>query len=143
MKLLNRIGRLFLFLLLLGSCAQDFIRKPDRFLKQETMVDIYYELAVLNSLRTITPAEMQSSGIQSMPYIYEKFGIDSTVLMQNTEYYISRPDVYAAIYDSVLARVRRNAARVDTLRTQREQQSDTLSPPGSGGPPRMGNQEVL
>ncbi len=128
MSVLNRISCLFLISLLMSSCAQDFIRKPDPFLKQETMVDIYYELAVLNSLRTITPAEVQSSGIQSMPYIYEKFGIDSTVLMQNTEYYISRPDAYSAIYDSVLARVRREAARVDTLRTQKEQESDTLSP---------------
>jgi len=125
MKPISRLICLSLLGCTVFSCAKKFVDKPEPLLSEETMIDIYYEIALLNSLRTITPAELQKAEIQTMPYIYRKFDIDSLTLTRNTNYYVSQPDVFSSIYDSVLTRVRRNSARVDTLRTRSEQQLDS------------------
>lgn len=126
----------FLVLLLsvfVVACGRNFVEKPDPLLKQETMVDIYYEIALLNSLRTIAAPEIARADIQTMPYIYRKFGIDSLTLTRNTDYYVSRPEQYTAIYDSVLARIRRNTKIVDSLRKSTPATSDTTRILRQGG----------
>lgn len=115
----------FLLVLCIASCAEEFVEKPEPLLDKETMVDVYYEIAMLNSIRTIVPGELQKYQLESMPYVYAKFEIDSVTLMENTAYYVSRTDEFTEIYDSVLARVRRNTAIADSLRKVGEGKIDS------------------
>jgi hypothetical protein len=118
--------RLFLtFLALLGllACAEEAIDKPKNLIPKERMADILYELAIINSANSTNPATLQDQGIRAMPYIYEKYGIDSAQFMNSDIYYASRPMDYESIYKVVEGRLK---VQKDSLEDERRKLSDSI-----------------
>lgn len=69
------------------------------------MVDIYYDLAIINAATNTNVSALMEYNLETMPYIYAKFKIDSTQLMQSNTYYASDPSKYEEIYTIVKERL--------------------------------------
>jgi hypothetical protein len=65
---------LFLLVLLLSfaSCKEDLVAKPDQLIAKDQMIDIMYDLAVLEGIKYQNPSSLDSNQINSATYIYKK-----------------------------------------------------------------------
>lgn len=71
------------------------------------MVDILYDMALLQAMKSYNPNMLDVMNINSTNYIYKKYNIDSLQFAQNNEYYASRIEEYQKIYEKVDERLQK------------------------------------
>ncbi len=103
---------LFLFLLAISwSCAQKAVEKPDNLIDESTMVNILYDLSVIEAMKTRDP----KLGHSSSEYIYKKYNVDSMQFARSNQYYAAEIDQYKKIYEKVDARLNQEKQHADSL----------------------------
>jgi len=109
----------FLFLALfsfLVSCQKEAVEKPDNLIEKEKMVDIIYDLSVLQGIRSINQSELDSNRVNPNTYVYKKYKIDSLQFAKSNQYYAAENiKEYGELYDRVNERLLANKAKADTL----------------------------
>ena len=116
---------LLLGLLLLLSCSDNPVPKPDTLLEEEIMVDILYDTALLQAAEAYLPEKLTDKGVKIKNYIYLKYDIDSTTYYQNQRYYAADAKRYKKIYQKVIERIDINKDLIDTL-VVKETKIDTV-----------------
>jgi len=125
------------FLLLFGlliACAEEVVEKPENLLAKEKMVNIYYDLAVLGGIKSVSPDALKKKGIEAMPYIYKKYDIDSLQFFQSDLYYASIPLDYQTMYEEVETRLEEQRSgyeearkkRSDSIKEANKKRSDSI-----------------
>lgn len=112
---MNRIV-LLIALLLFFSCAEKLIERPENLIPKEKMMDILRDLAILNAGRTTNVSILHNNEIEPMPYLYAKYGIDSTQFSDSDRYYASIPEEYEDIYKNVEARLEKEKEEIVALK---------------------------
>ncbi len=98
--------------LLLLSCAEKQVRRPENLIPKGRMVNILYDIAVLDAIDGTYPKALERNRITVMAFVYEKYGIDSLQLAESDLYYASRPQEYEEIYQTLENRI---ASQRDSL----------------------------
>ena len=97
---------LFLFVaLFVASCSTHPVPKPDNLLDEETMVDIIYDVSILQATDGSMPQKLTESNIKMDQYIFEKYKIDSITYRENQRYYAADARKYKKIYKKVIERL--------------------------------------
>ncbi|MCK6607517.1 MAG: DUF4296 domain-containing protein [Flavobacterium sp.] len=97
---------LFLFVaLFVASCSKNPVPKPDNLLDEETMVDIIYDISILQATDGSMPNKLIENNIKMDQYIFDKYKIDSTTYRQNQLYYAGDARKYKKLYKKVLERL--------------------------------------
>ncbi len=97
---------LFLFVaLFVASCSKNPVPKPDNLLGEETMVDIIYDISILQATDGSMPNKLIENNIKMDQYIFDKYKIDSTTYRQNQLYYAGDARKYKKLYKKVLERL--------------------------------------
>ena len=97
---------LFLFIsLLMISCSKNPVPKPDNLLDDEVMVDIIYDISILQATDGSMPQKLIENDIKMDQYIFEKYKIDSVTYRQNQLYYAGDARKYKKLYKKVLERL--------------------------------------
>lgn len=85
------------------SCKDEAVEKPKNLVERSKMIDIIYDLSILEAART------QTAGIQNYPksteFIKNKYKIDSLTFAKSTQYYASDVKEYKKMYDEVKQRL--------------------------------------
>ncbi|GEP51514.1 hypothetical protein FNO01nite_21860 [Flavobacterium noncentrifugens] len=89
------------------------VKKPEKLIDKEEMVNIIYDVSILEAMRARNPSPAEH-GI-TRDYIYKKYHVDSLQFAQNNEYYASDIQEYKKIYDKVNARVEKEKNTADSL----------------------------
>ena len=110
-KIIILLAIVFVFV----SCKDEVIKKPNRFIEKETMINIMYDLAVLDGIKYQNPASLDSFKINPKKYIYKKYKVDSLQFAQNNIYYASNYEEYSAIIDQINIRLVATKAEVTAL----------------------------
>lgn len=105
-KMKNILSIILLFLLSI-SCNSNAIKKPENLIEREKMVDIIYDLSILEAAKSQKPIVLEQYKIQSNSYVYKKYSIDSTQFANSVKYYAADLEKYNAIYDSVNKKIER------------------------------------
>ena len=105
------------------SCKEKLIEAPEDLIPQNQMEDILYDLALINGLRTTNGPILDDYNIETMPYLYKKYGIDSLQFVESDEYYASVPIIYQSMYSSVKERLEQKIKEQDELREQKTDSS--------------------
>lgn len=111
-----------IFLLLIvgfWGCDEEVVPKPDNLIPGEKMVDILYDLALINAAKSTNPGILEDNGIETMDYLYKKHGIDSLQFARSDLYYASRPLDYEAIYKRLELRLEREQEELEEARSIR------------------------
>ncbi|MFE3849351.1 DUF4296 domain-containing protein [Flavobacterium sp. LB3P45] len=87
------------------SCKDEVVKKPNRIVEKETMINIMYDLSVLDGIKYQNPASLDSFKINPKKYIYKKYKVDSLQFAQSNIYYASNYEEYSAIVDEVNTRL--------------------------------------
>ena len=104
---MKKITLILFAFLVLASCKDEDVQKPEKLLSEDEMVDVLYDITMLQSIRSVDPQELRVRKVEIGEYIYNKYKIDSTVFAQNHEYYASQLDVYERIHNKVNDRIKK------------------------------------
>lgn len=94
------LGVLFIMLLLF-SCAENLIEKPDNLIPENKMVLILKDMAIINAAKGTNLGKLKDNGIEPTAFIFEKYEIDSAQFVNSDRYYASLPLVYESLYKKV------------------------------------------
>ena len=104
---------------LVSSCKEKLIEPPEDLIPQAKMTEILYDLALINGLRSTNVTVFDQYEIETMPYLYEKYGIDSLQFIKSDEYYASVPAIYQTMYTTIKDRLENKIKETDRLRQQK------------------------
>ena len=96
------------------SCTGS-VEKPDNLISESLMINILYEISILDAMSTFKPKNKDFEEIYGKPYIFIKYGVDSLQLAKSDEYYAKFPRVYHRIYSSVLEKLKKTKDSFDLL----------------------------
>ena len=106
-------------LLILYSCTEAVIEKPENLIPEDTMVDIYFDISLFNASKNSGYDKLSEHAIDSWDYLFKKYSIDSTQLASSGIWYASKPLVYESIYEKV-------ELRLDSLKKAFDDQISTI-----------------
>ncbi|WP_396138233.1 DUF4296 domain-containing protein [Flavobacterium sp.] len=87
------------------SCSNNPVPKPDNLLDEEVMINILFDIAILQAADGSMPLRLSEKQINSSTYIYKKYAIDSLTFHQNQRYYAADVKQYKKMYQEVLDRL--------------------------------------
>ncbi len=96
------------------SCNEKPVEKPDRLIDKETMIDILYDISVLQASVSFKP-DIVNDNIEVEKYVYEKYGIDSLTLHQNQRFYASDVEAFNKMYKELSERIKNEETIADSL----------------------------
>lgn len=97
------------------SCKEDVVPKPKQLIAQDVMVDIMYDLTVLEAIKNQNPASLDTFKINSRAYIFKKYKIDSVQYAKSNIYYASDYNEYKSMFEQISKRLEIKTQSVDSL----------------------------
>lgn len=118
---MKKIIVLFFCIFLTFSCNNSVVEKPDNLIDKDTMIDILYDISLLEAIKN----QNINGGISSKSsneYIYRKYKVDSVQLVKSNKYYASNLEEYKKMFDKVKERLNKETLKVDgTMKKNGEQ----------------------
>lgn len=102
-------------LAILSSCKKEIAKEPDHLIEKEKMVNIMYDLSILESIKIQNPSSLDSFKINSNEYIYKKYKIDSAQFAQNNIYYAADYKEYKKIFEQLKSRLDKDKTLTESL----------------------------
>jgi hypothetical protein len=96
---MKKISSLFVFVFFLSCTSNTIFEKPKNLIPRDTMRLLLQEMMIASSAKFIKNKKQQKN-INYMPYVYEKFKIDSTRFDHSNYYYMSKIDIYQEILEN-------------------------------------------
>ena len=91
-----------------ASCKEKVVKTPASLIEKEEMVNIMYDLSILEAIKIQNPSSLDTFKINSNQYIYKKHKIDSAQFAQNNIYYAADYQEYKKMYEQVKMRLEKN-----------------------------------
>jgi hypothetical protein len=92
-------------LILFISCKEEAVEKPDRLIEKGKMVNIMYDLAILEGIKYQNPTSLVTYNVNPSQYIYKKYKVDSLQFAHSNVYYASNYKEYKDIFDEITKRI--------------------------------------
>ena len=99
-------------LIVLTSCQSE-VDKPANLISQDKMIDMFYDLAIMDAMRSHNPLSLEVRGIQPDDYVYKKYKVDSLQFATSNKYYASDIDKYKSMYAEVSKRLKAKTSEID------------------------------
>jgi len=80
-------------------------KKPDNLIPEDKMVDIMYDMYILNSAKGVNKKLLELNGIMPKEYIYEKYSIDSIQFAESNNYYVYNTKTYESILNEIAKKI--------------------------------------
>lgn len=98
------------------ACSRNSAEKPERLLSEDEMVNVLYDMALLQAMQSGISAQLDSSRIDTKNYIYKKYRVDSLSLVQNQKYYAADIENYQKLHKKVTEKLTALKAPLDSLK---------------------------
>jgi hypothetical protein len=112
---MKKLVSLFALLVLFSSCNKDLVKKPDNLIDKGVMIDVMYDMALLDALKYQDPNSLYDNGINPKTYVYKKYKIDSLQFVKSNAYYAADYREYKKMYDALNDRLKKEKASVDLI----------------------------
>lgn len=112
---MKKIIPFIIVLIVLAGCKKELVKEPKHLIEKEKMVNIMYDLSLLDAMKVENPALMDSFKDNSNQYIYKKYKIDSVQFAQSNIYYAADYKEYEKMYNQVKARIDKNKSEAISL----------------------------
>jgi hypothetical protein len=103
--------QLIIILCLVFSCNNTLNQNPkppDNLISKEKMVDIIYDMTLINVAKGVNKSILENNGIIPEQYLFNKHSIDSMLFAKSNEYYSYDLKTYQTIYDNVKIKLEKN-----------------------------------
>lgn len=102
---MKKLSVLFSCFVIFVSCQNTPIEKPDNLIDQDKMVDVMFDITVLEAMKSQNSLVLETNKINPNTYVYKKYNIDSLQFANSDKYYASDVKIYKEIYDAVNKRI--------------------------------------
>ena len=98
---------LYIVICLFFSCNPSIEKpkKPENLIPEDKMVDIMYDVFILNSAKGVNKKMLELNGVLPKDYVFEKYSIDSTQFAESNNYYVYNTKTYESILDKVAEKI--------------------------------------
>jgi len=125
---------IILLLALAVSCNNDAAPKPEHLLKEKEMENIFYDLTLLQSIKSSIPNLLDEKNVDAKHYIYKKYKIDSLTFAQNHIYYASDLEKYQKIQQKVSERLSKAKDSINPpVKNNKAVKAANIPPPNASG----------
>ena len=97
------------------GCKEEVVNKPEQLIEKDVMVNIMYDLSILEAIKNQNPASLDTFKINSRDYIFKKYKIDSAQFAKSNVYYASDYNEYKSMFEQISKRLEANTKSVDSL----------------------------
>ena len=107
---MNKLQRIII-LCLVFSCNNTLNqnnKQPENLISKEKMVDIIYDMTLINVAKGVNKSILENNGIIPEQYLFNKHSIDSMLFAKSNEYYSYDLKTYKTIYDNVKIKLEKN-----------------------------------
>lgn len=125
------------------GCGDETAPKPERLLNEGEMVDILYDISLLQAIKSFTPQSLTEHNVNPQTYIYKKYKIDSLTFAQNHLYYASNLAEYQKIQKKVVERLQKNKATLSPKKAATTKNGKTVPATPAITPQPTGAEETL
>jgi hypothetical protein len=112
---MNKIILCTLVLIILTACEKELVKKPKHLIEREKMVNIMYDLSLLEAMKVEQNSLIDSLKYTANQYIYKKYKIDSLQFAQSNIYYASDYKDYEKMYNEIKVRLQNEKKLVEGL----------------------------
>jgi hypothetical protein len=112
---MKKIVFLFALVAFFTSCNKDLVEKPDNLIDKKVMIDIYYDMTILDALKYQNPNSLYKNGINPKTYIFKKYKIDSLQFAKSNAYYAADYREYKKMYEALNDRLEREKKAVELI----------------------------
>lgn len=99
---------------MLSSCGNSVLDKPDNLIDDDVMIDIFYDLAVIEAGKNSSFHDGISSFVAN-DFILKKYNIDSLSFAKSNKYYASDVPKYKRMFKIVKEKLLEKKAELDDL----------------------------
>ena len=104
-----------LVVLIFVSCKEEVVKKPSRLIEKGVMVNIMYDLTILEAMKYQNSVVSDSVMINPSQYIFKKYKIDSLQFVKSNVYYASHYEEYKDMYEQISSRLAKEKEVNDAL----------------------------
>lgn len=101
-------------ILFLSNCGNSYVEKPDNLIDDDTMVEIFYDLAILEAAKN-SSYENGISTFKANDFIYKKYKIDSIQFVKSNKYWSSDIAKYKRMYKIVKDKLNDKKTELETV----------------------------
>ena len=112
--------------MVLSSCQNAIVEKPHNLIDEDKMVDILFDISVLEAIKVTNPKSLETRKINTNRYIFQKYKIDSLQFVKSDLYYSSDPDNYGEIYKKVIEKID-NIRKLDSIKNAKTIQKQSIN----------------
>lgn len=113
-------------LILVVSCREEAVPKPDDLLSKERMAAILYDITLVNSIKGVNKQKLEDTYLHLDSYLYAKHEIDSLQFKRSNNYYAANPTEYFEIYSIVQAKLSKERKRVGEALEAEQKRRDSI-----------------
>jgi Fe2+ transport system protein B len=117
---MKKIILAFCLVVSLFSCQKSAVEKPNKQIDKDVMVDILYDLALLEAIKTQN-VSVSDNTVNVSQYIYKKYKIDSIQFVQNNKYYAANIEEYKKMFEKVKSRLEAENKKVEATMKKKGQ----------------------
>lgn len=107
-------------MLMLSSCAEELVEKPDNLIPEDKMVAVIKEMAIVNAAKATNLSKLRENGVDPTSFIFKKFEIDSAQFVDSDRYYASKPLRYENMYKKVESDLENQRLKLETEKRIRD-----------------------
>jgi hypothetical protein len=112
---MKKILPFFVVLVILVGCKKELVKTPNHLIEKDKMVNIMYDLSLLDAMKVQSPTLLDSFKNNSNEYIFKKYKIDSLQFAQSNIYYAADYKGYQKMFEQIKARLDKSKSQVDSL----------------------------
>ena len=105
-------------------------KRPDNLIPEDKMVEIMYDVFLLNSAKGINKIKLEENGVLPEKYIFEKYQIDSLQFANSNNYYAYDTKTYESILNRIKDKIEVNKKEYEALtlveEAAKEKKEDSL-----------------
>jgi hypothetical protein len=105
-------------------------QKPENLIPEDKMVDIMYDMFLLNSAKGVNKTILEVNGIMPEKYLFEKHSIDSTQFAESNNYYVYNTKTYESILNRIKEKIDLKKKEYDALEkiedAERQKKADSI-----------------
>jgi hypothetical protein len=106
---------LLVALIVLVSCNNSLIEKPDNLIDEDQMVDIIYDISLLDAMKNQNSAQI--SYPTNTELLKNKYKVDSLTFAKSSQYYASDYKKYKKMYEEVKQRLEDDTQKLNRGKT--------------------------
>ena len=108
------------------SCETLEVNKPTDLISEDQMVEILYDVVLINSAKGINKQSLQNKIKNPQAYIYEKHNIDSLQFAKSNAYYTFKNEIYKSIYEKLDLKLIAQKKEYEALLKEKKRINDSI-----------------